>query len=99
MPYKVGAYAGVKEQMRTLADLASLAGIRHSYLDALKQMARHLQDDPLAWGDPVYRSPQQGGIVYHALVGPIVVHYAVHESKKAVLIIRIEPLFEWPVRP
>jgi hypothetical protein len=99
MPYKVGKYPGVAEKMRTLADLASLAGLRQSYLDALRKMADHLENDPLEWGDPVYRVPHQSGVVCHALVEPVVVHYSVHESTKIVLIIDIKPMFEWPIRP
>jgi hypothetical protein len=38
MPFKVSKYAGVAEKMRSLADLAALAGMRQSYLDALTTM-------------------------------------------------------------
>lgn len=99
MPYKVGKYKGVKEQMEMLANRASLAGFRQSYFDALYSMVQHLQDGPLEWGDPLYRKPDQDGIVCRAFVGPIVVHYSVHESVGVVLIMRVEPLFEWPIRP
>lgn len=99
MPYKVGKYPGVKEQMRTLAVRASLGGIRQAYLDALQTMADRLQHSPLAWGDPLYRLPHQSGLVCQAPVGPILVRYSVHEASQVVLIISIEPLFEWPIRP
>ena len=95
--YKVGNYDSVEEQMRTLLGLASLAGIREAYMDALKEMAYHLQNDPLEWGDPVYQKPFLDGLVCHALVGPIVVRYSVHEAVNAVLIIEIIPLFDWPI--
>ena len=99
VPYKVGNYDGVEQQMQLLLDLASLAGIRASYLESLADMARHLKTDPLEWGDPVFRKPDLGGIVCRALVSPVVVHYSVHEPAHAVLIIEIKPLFEWPTRP
>jgi hypothetical protein len=99
MPYRVGLYKGVKEQLKTLAILASLAGFRQAYFDALHMMAQRLQEDPIEWGDPLYRKPQQNGVVCRASVGPIIVHYSVHESVNVVLIMRIEPLFEWPIRP
>jgi hypothetical protein len=99
VPYKVGNYDGVKEQIRTLLDLATIAGIRESYLEALAKMAERLQNEPLAWGDPVYRKPNPVGLVCQGIVGPIIVRYSVHEPEHAVLIISIEPLFEWPVRP
>ncbi len=99
MPYKVGHYRGVKEQLATLADFASLAGLRQAYFEALKAMAQHLQHGPLEWGDPLYRKPQQDGVVCRASVGPILVHYSVHESISAVLIMNVEPLFDWPIRP
>ena len=49
MPFKVGKYEEVDQQMRTLFDLAILAGIRESYVEALAEMNRRLQDDPLGW--------------------------------------------------
>jgi hypothetical protein len=99
MPYKVAHYPGVAEKMRALADLASLAGIRRHYLDALRTMARRLQDDPLGWGDPLYRTHIQGGIVCSGLIDPIVVRFVVHEPEKVVLVIDIKPLFQWLIRP
>jgi hypothetical protein len=99
MHYKVGTAAGVKERMQALADLASLAGLRQSYLDALTTMRQRLGNDPLAWGDPLYNKPPVGGIVCRAVVDPIIVHYSVHESSNSVIILRIDPLLEWPIRP
>ena len=99
MPFKVGTAAGVKEQMQTLADLASFAGFRQRYRDALTTMRRRLENDPLEWGDPLFRKPQVGGVVCRAVVDPIVIHYSVHESNKSVIIIRVDSLFEWPIRP
>ena len=99
MPFKVGQAAGIKQRMQTLADLASLAGIRRFYLDALAVMLQRLENDPLEWGDPLYRKPALGGMVCHAVVSPIIVHYSVHEPAHTVLIIEIKPLFEWPIRP
>jgi hypothetical protein len=99
MAYQVGKFAGVAEQMHTLADLATLAGLRQSYLDALKYMLERLQRDPLEWGDPLYRTQREGGVVCHAWIGPIIVRYAVFESEESVLIIEIKPAFEWSIRP
>ena len=99
MPYKVGKYPGVAEKMRMLGDLATLAGMRRRYLDALNMMMRRLQEDPLTWGDPQFHLHIEGGTVCSALVDLIVVRYAVHEPEKAVIIRDILPLFEWPIRP
>jgi hypothetical protein len=73
--------------------------MRAAYLNALTTMYDHLRTDPLGWGDPLYRLHHQGGIVCHAHVGPIAVHYSVHEPENTVLIVDIRPLFEWPVLP
>ncbi len=99
MPYKVGKYPGVAAKMRTLADLASLAGMRQSYLEVLKLMAERLESDPMGWGDPLYRVPHQSGIVHHAIAWPIQVRYSVHEAVAVVLIMDIDPVFDWPLRP
>jgi hypothetical protein len=85
--------------MRTLADRAALAGFRQSYVDALAEMLQHLQNEPLTWGDPLYRMPHQGRIVCHAMVGPVIVHYSVHEPENTVLIADVKPMFDWPIRP
>ena len=99
MNFKVGKYAGVGEKMRTLANLAVLAGIRQIYLNALMRMYRSLEHDPLGCGDPLYRLQVEGGMVCHAVFDPIIVRYSVHEPENAVLIMDIAPLFEWPIRP
>ena len=98
MAYQVGKFAGVGEKMRTLADLAALAGLRQSYVEALQRMYERLHNDPIDWGD-LYRTKHEGGLVCHALIWPITVHYAVFESEQTVLIIDIKPAFEWPIRP
>ena len=97
MPFKIGKYAGVGAKMRTLADLAALAGIRQIYLDAL--MYQRLEQDPLGCGDPLYRLHIEGGAVFHAVFDPVIVRYSVHEPQKTVLIMDIVPLFDWPIRP
>jgi hypothetical protein len=61
-------------------------------------MARRLRIDPLEWGDPLYRKSELGGTLCRALIYPIAVHYSVHEPAHVVLIMDIEPLFEWPIR-
>jgi hypothetical protein len=99
MPYKVGRFAGVPKQMRALADYAALAGIRQAYLDALKRMLAHLEQDPLAWGDPLYRIKHKSGVVCHVCMEPIAVRYVVFEEEQSVLIIDIRPVVEWRVRP
>jgi hypothetical protein len=98
MAYQVGRYPGVAEKLQSLAKLATLAGIRKSYVDALRTMLVRLENDPLEWGDPLYRVPHQSGIVCHSLVWPIMVRYSVHESANVVLIIDVSPCFDWPIR-
>lgn len=98
MPYQVGKAAGIGERMRALADLASRAGIRQAYLDALTRMLERLQRDPRDWGDPLYHAKHEDGM-FHAHTNPIRVRYVVYEIEKKVMIIDIQPLFNWSVRP
>ena len=95
---KPRVHAG-KQGVRPIADLAMLAGMRQRYLDALQTMLKHLRDEPLQWGDPLYRTKHEGGIVCHACIGPILVRYVAYEAEQMALIIDIKPLFEWPIRP
>ncbi len=45
--------------------------------------------DPAAFGDPEYQTKKAGGTVYHAILGPFLVHYVVFEVEKAVFLLRI----------
>ena len=92
MLYKVAEYPGVGEQLRALMGHAAGAGIRGLVAAALKEMALHLQTHPLDWGDPDYTTSLPGGVVYHAVLDPIIIRYVVFEDKKVVFVKEIKPL-------
>ncbi len=92
MLYQVANYPGVAEQIRLLVDHAGFAGIRGIVSDAFKEMVLHLQTHPLDWGDPDYTLNTPGGVVYHAVLDPIIVRYVVFDARKIVFVKEVKPL-------
>jgi hypothetical protein len=92
MSFKVAQYPGVAEQIQALAEEATLAGIKQIYLDALRQMVRHLESNPLGWGDPEYRTNLEGGVVCHAIIDPLIVRFVVFEAQNVVFVREIRRL-------
>ena len=97
MAFRIGRSAAIEQQIRDLAKLATAAGIRKIYVDALRTMVDHLANRPLEWGDPEYNLIQAGGVVCHGIIAPILVRYAVYQLEQIVQIIEIKPLSNSPL--
>jgi hypothetical protein len=65
---------------------AAQAGKGHRFIAALRQITERLRTDPLVFGEPQYRLPALKLLVRQAVVGPLVVDYAVHDEKPLVFI-------------
>ncbi len=63
-----------------------LVGKRQTFMAALQKIGERLAEDPLNFGDPLYRLPSLHLRVFHAVVQPLIVYYAVHEEKRLVFI-------------
>jgi len=46
----------------------------------------------LDWGDPDYTLNTPGGVVYHAVLDPIIVRYVVFDARKIVFVKEVKPL-------
>jgi hypothetical protein len=91
-PYRVDRLAEVDSQIRALVAKAATLGNRRQVIDALKAVYERLETDPFGWGDPEYRTQKEGGCVCHGIRAPLVVHYAVFEPERVVVILKIKPL-------
>jgi hypothetical protein len=56
------------------------------FISAFRKIINRLQTDPLIFGEPLYRLPALRLLVRQATVAPLVVDYAVHETKPLVFI-------------
>jgi len=61
-------------------------GTGQRFLSAFRQIVARLQDDPLTFGEPLYHLPALELLVRQASVSPIVVDYAVHDSRPLVFV-------------
>lgn len=61
-------------------------GTGGTFLAALRQIVERLHQDPLTFGEPLYRLPALRLQVRQAVVLPLVVDYAVHEDQPLVFI-------------
>jgi hypothetical protein len=65
---------------------AAQAGKGNQFLSALRQIAQRLREDPLNFGEPLYRLPGLKLLVRQAAVLPLVVDYTVHETRPLVFV-------------
>ena len=65
---------------------AAQAGKGKKFLAALRQILGRLRDEPLVFGEPLYRLPALRLLVRQAVVLPLVVDYAVHEERRLVFV-------------
>jgi hypothetical protein len=90
--YRVDRLAHVMEQLRTLRKKALPLGMQEELADDLTTMLHELRTRPLEWGDPERRTRKQGGRVYRALCGSLIVQYAAYEDEPVVLILQIKAM-------
>jgi hypothetical protein len=82
----------VNEQIRKGAELADVHGSRKEYLEALRTMLQELQSHPIEWGEPRYNTKKQGGVVCQRIHRLLIVHYAVYQDERRVLILDLQVL-------
>jgi hypothetical protein len=90
--FRVDRVPRVDEQIQELARVAKAKGIRASYIKALKAIHRRLTLVPQEWGDPEYHTQLAGGVAYHGVYPPLLVHFIVYEASHWVCILDITPL-------
>ncbi len=86
VPYDVRMSAQTRTVLQGLHRQAIEAGTGQRFLAAFRQIVERLRQDPLAFGEALYRLPALQLQVRQAVVLPLVVDYAVHEDRPLVFI-------------
>jgi hypothetical protein len=84
--YKVIANAAMRQALLELQARAAERGLGPAVLAAMKTMQNWLRHDPLALGEPVYHLYQLKMQMRVAVIPPLHIHYAVHQTEPIVFI-------------
>lgn len=74
----------VARQLQDLHLQAASQGIGPKFIQAFRTIHEQLRVDPEQFGDPLYPLPALKAIVYHRVVSPLVVDYAVYAAQRIV---------------
>jgi len=84
--YVVKASAKNIAVLKKLHFIEAQKGKGQGFVASLRRLDERLKNDPLNFGEPLYRLPALKLIVRQAVLAPIVVTYAVQEEKRLVFI-------------
>lgn len=76
------AKAELKERLRE----AAAAGKGHQFLAAVRRISERLRQDPLNFGEPLYRLPALRLLVCAGILSSVIVDFAVHEELPLVFV-------------
>jgi hypothetical protein len=76
--YEVTVSKLIGSIIRQLHQQAAQRGEGKQFLVALRTIYHRLQKEPEVLGEPLFHLPALKLLVYHAIVPPLVVHYALH---------------------
>jgi hypothetical protein len=85
-PYKVTHSALTGQEIKRLHQRAAQEGRGKQFVSALRAIYERLKNDPVNFGEPIFRLPALKLIVYQAGVSPVMVDYAVHEERRLVIL-------------
>ncbi|HEV2947167.1 MAG TPA: hypothetical protein VGX70_07310 [Gemmataceae bacterium] len=74
------------ERFKQIQKQAKEEGRGEEVLSATRRVLHQLSYDPVEFGEPLYRLPALQLSVRHAAIGPVVIHFAVHERMPLVFI-------------
>jgi hypothetical protein len=92
MLYDVHHMPAVGQQIRDLAKRAAAHGSKAVLVSVLKRILEKLRSEPSVWGDPEYNLRKPGGCVYHGILEPLQVQYAVFEPEKIIYLMNVRTL-------
>jgi len=90
--YRLEFSGVIRQELRKLLRRAVWQGRGPQFREALRTIFHRLARDPNEFGEPLYRLANLRLHVRHAAVGPLVVHFAVHESRPLVFIKAVDLL-------
>ena len=90
--YKLRHLPSVTDEIKSIANDLALHGRKAEFLSAMTAVVAKLQKEPTVWGDPEYNLHHPGGCIYHGIMKPVIVKYAVFEHEKTVLLLNVRIL-------
>ena len=90
--FRVDLTPPFRTQVLELRRRAEALGIAPLFFARLKEIVQQLEIDPVGWGDPEYRTKLEGGRVFHAILAPLIVRYAVFDARRLVFITELQAL-------
>ena len=90
--YKVDISSFIKAEIKTLAKQAAALGQQQAYFDAGREIEKRLQSEPLQFGKCHYYMSKGKLRCHIGVVGPVAVEFAIHEEKRAVVLLKVSLL-------
>lgn len=87
--YELRHLSSAAQAIKELAKTLPAGGPREAFVSAMRIIIEKLQTEPSKWGDPEYNLRKPGGCVYHGILDPVIVKYAVYEHEKIVLLMKV----------
>ncbi len=82
----------IKAEIKTLAKQAAALGQQQAYFDAWLEIEKRLQSEPLQFGECHYYMSKGKLRCHFGVVGPVAVEFAIHEGKRAVVLLKVSLL-------
>src|SRR4051812_21428505 len=84
--YRVDESQKVRQEVKALGERAKQAGILDKFSAAFEYVVWRLETNPLGFGEPTHHLWNLGMVIHIGALDPVVVHFAIHEDKRFVLI-------------
>jgi hypothetical protein len=84
--FEVHCSGAVARHLKQIQKQAKQEGRGEAVLAAIRHIWRRLAVDPTELGEPLYHLPALRLEVRHGAVGPLLIHFAVHELRPLVFI-------------
>jgi hypothetical protein len=84
--FQVHLSGKIARTARQLQEQAEQEGRAPAFVIAFRSMAQRLMNSPMDFGEPLYHLPALNLQVRHALIGPLVVYFAVHQHRPLVFL-------------
>jgi hypothetical protein len=84
--YEVHISGAISRTPRRIQRQASSEGRGQATLAAFRQIVQRLQDDPLHFGEPLYRLPALRLRIRHAAIRPLFIDFGVYQDKPLVFV-------------
>jgi hypothetical protein len=84
--FQVHLSGKIAQTVRLLPEQAMQEGRAPAFVIAFRSMTQRLLNSPMDFGEPLYHLPALKLQVRHALIGPLVVYFAVHQHRPLVFL-------------